>query len=30
MLLGMYWLQDPNGRELLALVHGNQLIEIQI
>ena len=27
MLLGMYRLQDPNGRELAALVHGNRLIK---
>src|SRR5437773_3352095 len=30
MLLGTYRLQDPFGRELLALVHGNRLIEAQI
>ena len=27
MLLGTYRLQDPNGRELAALAHGNRLIE---
>ena len=27
MLLGTYRLQDPNGRELAALVHGNRLIK---
>ncbi len=27
MLLGMYRLQDSNGRELAALVHGNRLIK---
>jgi len=30
MLLGTYRLQDPNGRELLALVHGNRLIPAKI
>ena len=30
MLLGTYRLQDPNGRELLALVHGNRLIHAHI
>jgi len=30
MLLGTYRLQDPNGRELAALVHGNRLIKADI
>jgi len=30
MLLGTYRLQDPNGRELAALVHGNRLIKANI
>lgn len=30
MLLGTYRLQDPNGRELAALVHGNRLVEAEI
>jgi hypothetical protein len=30
MLLGTYRLQDPNGRELAALVHGNRLIEATV
>ena len=30
MLLGTYHLHDPNGRELQALVHGNQLIKANI
>ena len=30
MLLGTYRLQDPNGRELAALVHGNRLIRANI
>jgi hypothetical protein len=30
MLLGTYRLQDPNGRELAALVHGNRLIQANI
>jgi hypothetical protein len=30
MLLGTYRLQDPNGRELQALVHGNRLIKANI
>ena len=30
MLLGTYRLQDPNGRELAALVHGNHLIKANI
>jgi len=30
MLLGMYRLQDPNGRELATLVHGNRLIKANI
>ena len=29
-LLGTYRLQDPNGRELAALVHGNRLIKANI
>src|SRR4030095_6043151 len=30
MLLGTYRLQDPNGRELAALLHGNRLIEATV
>ena len=30
MLFGTYRLQDPNGRELAALVHGNRLIKANI
>src|SRR5438552_8968122 len=30
MMLGTYRLQDPNGRELAALVHGNQLVKASI
>ena len=30
MLLGTYKLQDPNERELAALVHGNRLIEATV
>ena len=30
MLLGTYRLQDPSGRELAALVHGNRLIKANI
>jgi len=30
MLLGTYRLQDPNGRELAALVHGNRLVKVAI
>jgi RNase H-like domain found in reverse transcriptase/Reverse transcriptase (RNA-dependent DNA polymerase)/Integrase zinc binding domain len=30
MLLGTYRLQDPNGRELAALVHGNRLIKASV
>src|SRR5947207_3193269 len=30
MLLGTYRLQDPNGRELAALAHGNRLIEAAV
>ena len=30
MLLGTYRLQDPNGRELAVLVHGNYLIKANI
>ena len=30
VLLGTYRLQDPNGRELAALVHGNRLIKPNI
>jgi hypothetical protein len=30
MLLGTYRLQDPNGRELAALVHGNRLVKATI
>ena len=30
MLLGTYRLQDPAGRELAALVHGNRLIEATV
>ena len=30
MLLDTYRLQDPNGRELAALVHGNRLIKANI
>src|ERR1700694_5787441 len=30
MMLGTYRLQDPNGRELAALVHGNQLVKATI
>ena len=30
MLLSTYRLQDPNGRELAALVHGNRLIEATV
>src|SRR2546423_2758070 len=30
MLLGTYRLQDPNGRELAALVHGNRLVKAAI
>ena len=30
MLLGTYWLQSPNGRELQALVHGNRLVRAYI
>ena len=30
MLLGTYRLQDSNGRELAALVHGNRLIEATV
>src|SRR5439155_10557618 len=29
-LLGTYRLQDPHGRELAALVHGNRLIKANI
>ena len=29
-LLGTYRLQDPNGKELAALVHGNRLIQANI
>jgi len=30
MLLGRYGLQDSNGRELAALVHGNRLVRANI
>jgi hypothetical protein len=30
MLLGTYRLQDPNGRELASLVHGNRLLKARI
>ena len=30
MLLGTYRFHDPNGKELAALVHGNQLIEATV
>ena len=30
MLLGTYRLQDPNGRELASLVHGNRLLKAKI
>src|SRR5438552_6481531 len=30
MMLGTYLLQDPNGRELAALVHGNRLVKANI
>ena len=30
MLLGTYRLQDPNGRELAALVHGNRLVKATV
>jgi len=30
MLLGTYRLQDPNGRELQVLVHGNRLLKANI
>ena len=30
MFLGTYRLQDPNGHELAALVHGNRLIKANI
>src|SRR5204862_4642890 len=30
MMLGTYRLQDPNGRELQALVHGNRLLKANI
>ena len=30
MMLGTYRLQDPNGRELAALVHGNRLVKANI
>ena len=30
MLLGTYRLQDPNGRELASLIHGNRLIKVNI
>ena len=30
MLLGIYRLQDPNGRELQVLVHGNRLLKANI
>lgn len=30
MLLGTYRLQDPNGRELHALIHGNRLLKANI
>ena len=30
MMLGTYRLQDPNGRELAALVHGNRLVKATI
>ena len=30
MLLGTYRLQDPNGNELAALVHGNRLVQANI
>ena len=30
MALGTYQLHDPNGKELLALVHGNWLIKVVI
>ena len=30
MLLGTYRLQDPNGTELEALIHGNRLIKAAI
>jgi hypothetical protein len=30
MLLGTYRLQDPNGRELASLVHGNRLVKARV
>jgi hypothetical protein len=30
MLLGTYRLQDPNGRELASLIHGNRLVKANI
>jgi hypothetical protein len=30
MLLGTYRLQDPNGKELAALVHGNRLVKATV
>jgi len=30
MLLGIYHLHNPNGKELAVLVHGNQLIEVMV
>lgn len=30
MLLGTYRVQDPNGRELTSLVHGNRLLKARI
>jgi len=30
MILGTYRLQDPNGKELAALVHGNRLLKANI